>query len=131
MTTQAASCTDDEKKKIGISEEDAKKYVDDFVQKIGMDWEIYDVGCAAGNKYKEDLDYTDKYDQDAETITADNYTAYVFNLVQNINGIQSATTSSDYVPDKDDTTLTWLYEKIRIIVDKNGIVAFSWEFPQW
>ena len=95
-----------------------------------MVWEIYDVGCAAGNKYKEDLDYTDKYDQDAETITADNYTAYVFNLVQNINGIQSATTSSDYVPDKDDTTLTWLYEKLRIIVDKNGIVAFSWEFPQ-
>ena len=51
------------KKKIGISEEDAKKYVDDFVQKIGMDWEIYDVGCAAGFKYKEDLDYTDKYDR--------------------------------------------------------------------
>ncbi len=62
-----------------------------------MDWEIYDVGCAAGFKYKEDLDYTDKYDQDAESITADSYTAYVFNLVQNINGIQSATTSSDYV----------------------------------
>lgn len=130
LTTQAASCTDDEKKKIGISEEDAKKYVDDFVQKIGMDWEIYDVGCAAGCKYKEDLDYTDKYNQDAETITADSYTAYVFNLVQNINGIQSATTSSDYVPDKDDTTLTWLYEKIRIIVDKNGIVAFDWNYPQ-
>lgn len=49
-----------------------------------MDWEIYDVGCAAGNKYKEEFDDTDKYNQDAEMISADNYTAYVFNLVQNI-----------------------------------------------
>ncbi len=123
-------CTDDEKKEIGISEEDAKKYVEDFVEKIGMNWEIHDIGCVSGYQNKEDLDGTEKYDPDYETIGAENYTAYLFNLVQNINGIQSAVTSSDYLPDKDDTTLTWLYEKIRVVVDKDGIVKFDWYYPQ-
>lgn len=41
-----------------------------------------------------------------------------------------AVTSSSYLPDKDDTSLTWLYEQISVIVDKDGIISLDWLFPQ-
>ena len=124
----AKSCSDEEKKKIGISEEDARKYVEGFVQKIGMNWEIHDTLCIRGITIKEN---DDTHDDSGEAVDPGHDTAYEFILAHNVDGIQSAVTSSYYLPDEcdDDAYITWLYEQISIIVEADGIVEFKWEYP--
>lgn len=124
----ARSRSDEEKQQIGISEEDARKCVEDFVQKTGMNWEIHDTLCIRGFTVQEN---EDTYDDSGEMADPGHDTAYKFILAHNVDGIQSAVTSSDYLPDEceDDAYITWLYEQISIIVEADGIVDFEWEYP--
>ena len=115
----------DELEKIGISRDDAQRIVEDFVDKIGMPWEIHSVDAVTGFQIVDDENVTD---DSYETIPQEHPTAYSFSLAQTIDGIQSAITSSSYLPE-DDNAVTWLYESIKIIVDKDGIVSFKWDFP--
>lgn len=108
-------CSDREKQKIGISKEDATTIVDDFIEKTGVNWEIHDIFCLTGYN-------------NGGIITSDNFTAYQFILTQKIDGIQSAVTSSCYTSE-DDSTVTWLYEKIEIVVESTGIVRIDWQYP--
>lgn len=118
----AALCTEQEKQVIGISEEDAVSMVNDFVDKIGMSWEIHDTLCISGYPVIGN-------DADSGIIPSDHYTGYQFVLSQSIDGIQSAVTSSAYVSDMDEVSLTWLYEQISIIVEPDGIKEIRWEYP--
>lgn len=123
----ARSCSDEEKQQIGISEEDARKYVDDFVQKTGMDWKIHDTLCIRGFTVREN---EDTYGDSGDMIYPGHDTAYKFILAHSVDGIQSAVTSSAYVPDEcDDTYITWLYEQISVVVEPDGIVDLEWEYP--
>ena len=123
----ARSCSDEEKQQIGISEEDARKYVDDFVQKTGMDWKIHDTLCIRGFTVREN---EDTYGDSGDMIYPEHDTAYKFILAHSVDGIQSAVTSSAYVPDEcDDTYITWLYEQISVVVEPDGIVDLEWEYP--
>lgn len=125
--TPARSCSDEEKQQIGISEEDARKYVDDFVQKTGMDWKIHDTLCIRGFTVREN---EDTYGDSGDMIYPEHDTAYKFILAHNVDGIQSAVTSSAYVPDEcDDAYITWLYEQVSVVVEPDGIVDFEWQYP--
>lgn len=121
----AVKCSDEEKNAVGISEEDARKAAEDFVSTVGMDWEIHDILLTKG--YKE----IESDDPDSPELSyAENYTAYKFIFAQCIDGIETAVTSSNYVPDeREDTYIDWLYESIYVTVDKNGIVEFCWNYP--
>ena len=108
---------------IGITEEDARKIVVDFIQKIGMPWEIHTVTAIAG--WKDNQVNTSKTEEeDTEIIQSDHPTAYSFYLTQTIDGIQSAITSS-YEVSEDAAVASWLYESINVIVEKDGIVSFQ------
>lgn len=124
----ARSCSEEEKQQIGISEEDARKYVDDFVQKTGMDWKIHDTLCIRGFTVREN---EDTYGDSGDMIDPGHDTAYKFILAHSVDGIQSAVTSSYYLPDEcdDDAYITWLYEQISVVVEPDGIVDFEWEYP--
>lgn len=119
--TPAAECSDEERQKIGISQDDATSIVKQFIAALGMNWEIHDTFCVQGYHVKEN-------GEDGETIPSDDYTAYQFILAQSIDGIQSAVTSSNYLPE-DDASVTWLYEQISIIVEPGGIVSVNWNYP--
>lgn len=112
---------------IGITEEDARKIVVDFIQKIGMPWEIHTVTAIAGWKDNQ-VNTSETEEEDTEIIQSDHPTAYSFYLTQTIDGIQSAITSSDEVSE-DAAVASWLYESINVIVEKDGIVSFSWRYP--
>lgn len=124
--TPVALCSEKDKEAIGISEEEARKYVNDFVKTIGMNWEIHDILCVRGSHCKVVENKDEQYE---EIIEPDHDTAYQFILSQSIDGIQSAVTSSCYLPDDDDTSITWLYESISIIVEPKGIVYVQWDYP--
>ena len=125
MGEKLSELSSDQLEKIGISKDEAQRIVEDFVNKIGMPWEIHSVEAVAGITTVEDENVTD---DSYEIIPQDHPTAYSFSLAQTIDGIQSAVTSSAYLPE-DDNAVPWLYESIKIIVDKNGIVSFKWDFP--
>lgn len=112
---------------IGITEEDARKIVEDFIQKIGMPWEIHTV-TAMGGWTSNQVNTSESKEEDTEIIQSDHPTAYSFYLTQTIDGIQSAITSS-YEVSEDAAVASWLYESINVIVEKDGIVSFSWQFP--
>ena len=105
---------------IGISQEDARDIVNDFIEAIGMNWEIHDIFCAKGYK-------TMGSGMEAEEIASDGYTAYRFVLAQTMDGIQSAVTSQHDYPDV--AAIPWLYEQISIWVEADGIVGMNWEYP--
>ncbi len=113
---------------IGITEEDARKIVEDFIQKIGMPWEIHTITAIAGYTSNPDTSESDSEDGGSDITQAEHPTAYSFYLTQTIDGIQSAITSSNEVPE-DDAVASWLYESINVIVEKNGIVSFDWQYP--
>lgn len=119
-----SKCTEDEKSQIGITEEESRAIADDFFQKIGVDVEVHDAMLVQGYRA------VDSEEPDGTMIESENYTAYRFVYAQCVDGIEMAVTSSSYVPDKDDTSLTWLYEQISVIVDKDGIISLDWFFPQ-
>lgn len=119
-----SQCTEVEKNDVGIKEEDARAFVDDFIEKTGVSWELHDTLLVSG--YKSIA--SDKPDGDIEN--AESYTAYKFIYAQSVDGIQTAVTSSHYLPDEDDVSLTWLYEQISVVVEKDGIVELEWDFPQ-
>lgn len=118
--TPVTMCSEQEVQKIGISQEKATGIVNDFIEAIGMNWEIHDIFCVKG--------YKDSEDGKDDSVYSEDYTAYQFVLSQTIDGIQSAVTSSSYVPD-DESAVTWLYERISIIVEPTGIVSMNWEYP--
>lgn len=115
-------CSDAEIAQIGISLEDAAAVVNDFTDKIGMNWEIHDISCVKGYKDVGDIK------GDSEMTYSTDYTAFQFVLTQSIDGIQSAVTSSAEVPE-DDSSVDWLYEQISIFVESKGIVKVNWHYP--
>ncbi|MDD6212602.1 MAG: DUF6034 family protein [Clostridiales bacterium] len=119
--TPVAMCRDEELQKIGISQKNAAAIVEDFIAAIGMNWEIHDTFCVRGYKVTDNK-------EDGEEVSSDHYTAYQFVLSQTIDGIQSAVTSSSYLPE-DNSAVAWLYEQIRIIVEPDGIVKVDWNYP--
>ena len=56
------------------------------------------------------------------------YTGYVFFFTRLIDSIPVAATTSEYIY-HEDTAQMWLYEKIMIIVNDDGIAFADWGFP--
>lgn len=107
---------------IGLSYDEARKTVEDFFQTIGVEGKICASSAIAG--MSGDFDEN----EDTPIQTADQYTAYRFFYARTVDDIPLAVTSSESVSE-DESAAIWCYEKLEMIIDKDGIVDFSWNFP--
>lgn len=105
-----------------VTRSDAQEIADGFFAAIGVDAGMQEVFGVQALTYADSGDDPDGYGE------SDTLTGWRFCYARQVDGIDLAVTSSQYV-DGDDTSLTWLYEQIYVIVGENGIEYLDWQYP--
>lgn len=104
------------------SYDDAKVLADGLFQAAGVDVRLIQTDLVQGY-YNKSSEFINQY-----LVYDDTYGAYRFCYSRVIDGtpVAATTSSSLYL---EDTNPTWLYERIYVTVDSNGISNVSWSYP--
>lgn len=102
-----------------ITQSEAQEIADDFFETIGVDAAMQETFGVCGITSSEEEPDAYGYSEDLA--------GYRFCYARQVNGIDLAVTTSQYV-DGDDTSLFWLYEQIYVIVSENGIEYLDWQY---
>lgn len=103
--------------------EEAKALADDFLSAVGIDSRLVQTYLLKGAVSTELLGgMMARVDKD------DEFTGYAFSYSRLIENNPVAVTTSNYIY-HEDANPTWLYERIEIGVNDDGICNVEWQFP--
>lgn len=113
---------------VKISQEDARKKVDDFMTKVGL---ADDFGCVEQQLVYEQLD--DFVDEKAGKSSTGARKVYHFKFLRQIDGVQINNENGNKFADSgsgaDYTKKEWSGEAIDFVVNDEGIVGFQYNSP--
>lgn len=103
---------------MGISYEEARNIAEGLFSAAGVDVNLVDTYFC--KKLTGDVDKSPDDDRD--------YAAFAFYFTRVVDQVNTAVTTLVYSA-HDGESQPWLYEEIKIIVDKDGIASLNWSYP--